>query len=433
MRAISADYIYPISSDPIKNGVVFIDDEGTILKIGSISEFGISISELENNQTEIEYYKGIICPGFINTHCHLELSHLHSQISEKAGIAGFIKEIVSKRTNFSAALIEQAIEDAEAEMIKNGIVAVGDVSNNLNTFKQKGKGNLLYHTFIEVFDLYAGKADELFEHALGLKKNLQNFENFNLRLPASIVPHSPYTVSKKMLELINKHALENGDILCVHNQESAEENQLFISKSGLLYDALNKMGVAISSIEKTGLNSLQSTLPLLKNFSKLLLVHNTFTTLDDIRFAKKQIEKNTSKVNRIRIEEIKNGDADISICGDQISNLYWCTCPNANLYIENKLPNYNNFIKENVCVTIGTDSLASNWSLSVLDELKTISKYFPEIPLQTLLLWATKNGANYLGFRHLGVIEKGKKPGLNLLKNISELKISMNTEMQKLV
>jgi cytosine/adenosine deaminase-related metal-dependent hydrolase len=102
------------------------------------------------------------------------------------------------------------------------------------------------------------------------------------------------------------------------------------------------------------------------------------------------------------------------------------------LYIENKLPDYNLFIQEKARVTIGTDSLASNWSLSVLDELKTITKHFPEIPLQTLLTWATKNGADFLGFNQLGTIEKGKKPGLNLLKNVDRLKIARETEVVKL-
>ncbi len=97
------------------------------------------------------------------------------------------------------------------------------------------------------------------------------------------------------------------------------------------------------------------------------------------------------------------------------------------------MPDYNNFIAENATVTIGTDSIASNWSLSVLDELKTISKYDHEIPLQTLLLWATKNGAELLGFDPLGTIEKGKKPGLNLLTGLDGFRITKDTKVLKLL
>ena len=416
MRKISADYIFTISSEPIKNGVIVIDDDGTILEVTKGDQ------ELRNKKqdSEIEYYEGIICPGFINTHCHLELSHLRSKIPESIGMTGFIKEIISIRSHFSDKQIQDAIIEAEEEMIKNGIVAVGDISNNNSTFGQKEKGNLFYHTFIEVFDLNPDKAGEVFEKAITLKKQHQQLETLNFKLSNSIVPHAPYTVSEKLFKLIIQNTDEKNSILSIHNQESEAENELFISKSGTIYDAFKNMGINTDLMRQTGLNSLRSTLPFLTFASKLLLVHNTFTSREDIKWAQKQLR---NKESRIKNHGQKS----------KIQNLFWCTCPNANMYIENKLPNYNYFIEENVRVTIGTDSLASNWSLSVLDELKMIVKQYPEIPLQTLLLWATKNGADFLGFTQLGSIEKGKSPGLNLLKNIDELKITSKTEVLKLV
>jgi len=408
MRLISADFIFPISSEPIKNGIVIIDEDGTVLEVGTVSDF-------KNKPSEIEYYEGVICPGFINTHCHLELSHLRSQVPENSGITGFIKEIISKRLRFSNQTILQAIADAEAEMIKNGIVAVGDISNNNSTFQQKSKGNLLYHTFIEVFEMNPDKAYEAFNKGLLLQQELFQISNF--KSPVSIVPHAPYTVSEKLLKLINENSIEEKSILSIHNQESETENELFISKSGLMVDAFKTMGVNTDFMRHTGINSLKSTLPFLKDAAKLLLVHNTFTTKKDIEFAKLQIANRKSLLRK----------------GQPSQNLFWCTCPNANKYIENKLPDYNCFIEEEVSVTIGTDSLASNWSLSILDEIKTIAKEYPVIPLQTLLLWATKNGADFLGFTQLGTIEKGKKPGLNLLKNLQGLKICDKTEVLKLI
>jgi len=397
MRQISADYIFPISSEPIKNGIVTIDDDGVILHVAK---------ENQHNKSEIEFYNGIICPGFINTHCHLELSHLRDQVAEHTGMTGFITDFISKRTAFSIEEIHQAISGAEVEMIKNGIVAVGDISNNSNTFKQKGKGNLLYHTFIEIFNLDSNKADEVFKNAINLKDQLQHLSTFNFQLSNSIVPHAPYTMSEKLLKMIDEYAAKNKSAISIHNQESEGESELFISKSGIMFDSFMKMGLNPDLIRQTGVNSLRSTLPFLKNAAKILLVHNTFISKEDIEWAESQISK---------------------------AQIYFCTCPNANLYIENKLPNYNYFIEKNARVTIGTDSLASNRSLSVLDELKTITKYYPEISLETLLLWATKNGADFFAFKQLGTIEKGKKPGLNLLKNIDGLKISEKTEVLKLI
>ena len=414
MRKITADYIFPISSEPIKNGAITIDEDGTIIEVSSPLR-GTSLGE---QKSELEYFEGIICPGFINTHCHLELSHLKGEISENKGMAGFIGEILSKRDLFSEKIIAEAIVNAENELIKNGIVAVGDISNNNNTFHQKSINNLFYHTFIEAFDLNPDRANEVFEKALLLKNDLikhTHLQHASHHTPSlegnprcSIVPHAPYTASDKLFQLISEEAIKNNSIISIHNQESEGENEIFISKSGKLFELFSKMGINMDFIKKTGVNSIQSTLPKFPLSQKILFVHNTFTTQSDIQFIKSQISNLRSQI-------------------------YFCTCPNANLYIENKLPDYSLFIRENVQMTIGTDSLASNWSLSILDELKTISKYFPEIPLHTLLIWATKNGADFLGLNQLGTIEKGKKPGLNLLKNLDGLKITAETEVIKLV
>jgi cytosine/adenosine deaminase-related metal-dependent hydrolase len=407
MRRLSADYIFPIASEPIKNGVITVDADGTIVSV-----------EKPADGVKAEYYKGIICPGFINTHCHLELSHMRSRIPEKLGMAGFIKSIVTERTRLSEEQLQDAIAAAEKEMIDNGIVAVGDISNNNSTFRQKAKGNILYHTFIEVFDLNPHKAQASFAAGLTLQQELSG-----LNLRSSIVPHAPYTVSENLLELIDAHAAKTKGIVSIHNQESKAESELFISHSGPIYEAFKAMGINTAVLRETGVNALKSTLPHLKNASNLLLVHNTYTTREDIKWAKEIMEKREGEM----------GNENISNLTSPISHLYWCTCPNANLYIENTLPDYNNFIAAKVLVTIGTDSLASNWSLSVLDELKTISTYYPDIPLQTLLLWATGNGAALLGLNHLGTLEKGKKPGLNLLTGIEEMKITKATKVTRLL
>src|ERR1043165_6393737 len=118
MRRIAANYIFPVSAEPVPDGVVTIDEDGLIL---DVAEKGAPFDQ---------HLDGIICPGFINSHCHLELSHLRSQITEKKGMTGFIKELLSKRFHFPAEEIQKSIEQAEEAMIRNGIVGVGDISNN---------------------------------------------------------------------------------------------------------------------------------------------------------------------------------------------------------------------------------------------------------------------------------------------------------------
>ncbi|MFL5764565.1 MAG: amidohydrolase family protein [Bacteroidia bacterium] len=389
MRRISADFVFPLSSEPIPGGVITIDEDGMIMDLGP-----------KGTAFDI-HYNGIICPGFINTHCHLELSHMRGKLSENTGMTGFIGELLGKRFVTSEAEIQKAIADAEEEMIRNGIVAVGDISNTDSTFSQKALTKLYYHTFIEIFSMHPGKAKETLDGG----KRLSGVAS-KLNLSNSIVPHAPYTLSEELLRLINEASKYS--IISIHNQESEGESELFISNSGPMYEAFKAMGIDPSLMRKTGLNSLRSTLPFLTAAKKILLVHNTFTRTEDIDWLRSNIK-------------------------DLNSRIYFATCPNANLFIENKLPDYDLFIRENLNVTIGTDSLASNRSLSVLDELKAIAKYYPAIPLQTLLQWSAKNGAELLDLDEMGTIEKGKKPGLNFLEHIEGGRITERTEVTKIV
>ncbi|MDQ3046289.1 MAG: amidohydrolase family protein [Bacteroidota bacterium] len=411
MRHLTADYIFPVSSPVIQNGIITVDSEGMIV---AVSQPGTI------NQDLLEKHQGVICPGFINTHCHLELSHMKGVISEKTGMTGFIGEILGNRNVSSPEAIEKAMKTAEEEMIRNGIVAVADISNNNASFKLKSESKIHFHTFVEVFSMDPKKAEQQMDEGKKLSLELSALDLAN-----SIVPHAPYTLSEDLLNLINEEAEQNNSIISIHNQESEGESELFLTGSGPMFDAFTKMGIKQELMRKTGLNSLRSTLPYLLNAQKILLVHNTFTTRDDIVWTKK-LEARSKK------QEVRGKNQDLTFNNQQLQ-LYWCTCPNANLYIENKLPEYDVFITENVKMTIGTDSLASNHSLSVLDELKTISKHSPHIPLQTLLSWACFNGAEFLGLKDLGCIEKGKRPGLNLLRNMNGAQLTAETEVLKLM
>lgn len=386
MKKISADYIFPGNSVPIKHGVVVINDIGEVLSV-----LNPEIEEI--NWDEVEQHEGIICPGFVNTHCHLELSYLKGVVAENTQLHGFVQELMTKRDDACIEDRLEAIVQAEKEMIANGIVAIGDIANGASTFNQKKKSNLKYHTFIEVFGLDPEQAESYFERAVELKKE------YYIQEHVSITAHAPYSMSRKLVELVN---LEKDELLTIHNQETDSENELFKSSSGNLFNQLTQFSDAIKNWKPTGKSSLISYFPKYSNTKRVLLVHNTFTNKEDIEFAK-----------------------------NYSSNVYWCFCPNANEYIEGKQPNYHLFLNEKC--TIGTDSLASNWSLSILDELKTISKKEPNISLQLLIKWATFNGAKFLGFNDLGAIEKGKSPGLNLISGIRNEQITEHSSIKKII
>ena len=110
-------------------------------------------------------------------------------------------------------------------------------------------------------------------------------------------------------------------------------------------------------------------------------------------------------------------------------NTYWCLCPNSNLHIEAHMPPLDLLVEEDCRIVTGTDSLAANNRLSILEELKTLQRFFPSVPLQDLILWATLNGASALGEEAtFGSIQPGKKPGLLLLQDVDLKKLQLLPE-----
>ena len=396
MKKITAKYIFPITSAPIKNGVIVIDEKGIIKAIGKRSDF---------NEYELEIHDGVIVPGFINTHCHLELSHMKGKVNTGTGLIPFIKGVVTSRASEQAE-IDAAIQQADEAMIQEGIVAVGDISNKIDTAKQKAKSPIRYYSFVEMFDfLQDDWAEREFEkyHEVYQK---QASGNGNLK---SGVPHAPYTVSKTLFEKINQLNDDEDVTVSIHNQETLEENLLFLTKTGGFIDFYNDFNIPLDQFEATGKPSIQYALQYMNPKARTLFVHNTMTDDKDIKFAQNWSDKT-----------------------------YWATCPNANLYIENRLPNYQVFIDNNVKMTIGTDSLTSNWKLSILSEMKTISKYQSYVPFEDLLKWATINGAEALGMdADLGSLEVGKQPGLNVLTGLDIqdgcFALTDETEITKLI
>ncbi len=338
---------------------------------------------IEDAGDEVQNFEGIITPGLINAHCHLELSHMKGMIPAHTGLQEFVKQIVALR-QVDQESIQEAIVSAEAEMMANGIVAVGDISNTLDTLSQKAKHNLAYYSFVELYDLDPTLTADKIKAGLEIQKQFQ--ENC---VRASLVPHAPYSVTNNLWNLLSAHF--GIHTISLHNQETPDENDFFKTKTGSFLGMYERTKVNLDFFEATGLSSLQSILPIFKKAHHGILVHNSFTSAEDIQAVHAAMD-----------------------------NAFWCLCPNANQYIEQTMPPIELLRSKNAKMVIGTDSYASNWSLSVLDELKTIQQHHPQIPLDEMLGWATLNGARALQMdKHLGSFEKGKKPGVVLIKDFN--------------
>jgi cytosine/adenosine deaminase-related metal-dependent hydrolase len=297
--------------------------------------------------------------------------------------------------------ISDAIERADREMYEGGIVAVGDISNKADTAICKEKSPLRYYTFVEMFDfLQDHLADSTFDRYYDVFR-VQSSGKGNRK---SCVPHAPYTVSPTLFKRINQ-ANDTAVTVSIHNQETPHENELFRYKTGGFKTFLEQFGFSLDHFSPRGENSIFYTLEHLRADTRALFVHNTLTSREDIEAAQRWNPQ-----------------------------VYWATCPNANLYIENRLPNYQIFIDAGAKVTIGTDSLTSNWQLSILEEMKTILRYQSYVPFHTVLRWATLHGAEALGFEEdLGSIEAGKTPGLLLLDIGPDFRLDASTQVRRLI
>ncbi|NUQ25345.1 MAG: amidohydrolase family protein [Saprospiraceae bacterium] len=391
MRKITADYICPVDQAPIPNGVVVINENGLILSLDT--------SEA-HDPASLEYHHGIIVPGFVNTHCHLELSHMKGRVFTGTGLLPFLQNVVKFREIPMEEILD-AIEKADQYMYDAGIVAVGDISNKLDTAAVKAKSKLRYYTFVEMFDFMQNdRAASTFDQYEAVFQG-QSEHHGNRK---SRVPHAPYTVSEKLFRLIREANGDTDQTISIHNQETTHEDELFLLRSGGFIDFYNSFGIPFEAFEATGQNSIYYAMAHLNPALRTLFVHNTMT-----------------------------GPADIRAAHSWSDRVYWATCANANLYIENRLPHYQHFLDENARMTIGTDSLTSNWQLSVLDEMKAIAKYQSYVPFDTLLRWATLNGAEALGFEaELGSITPGKTPGLNLITHTGGLRIAPEAQVKRL-
>jgi cytosine/adenosine deaminase-related metal-dependent hydrolase len=373
------------------NHVIITNEKGQVHEIVDEKEAGSDVERLD----------GIISPGFINCHCHLELSHMKGLIPEKTGLVDFVFKVVTQRF-FPEEEILEAIEHAENEMLQKGIVAVGDICNNLLTLPLKLKQNLHYQNFIEVSGWVPSVVDVRFERS----KNF--YDSFRKEFKTtSLVPHAPYSVSENLWEKMEPFF--NNKVVTIHNQETSFEDEVFQKGSGDFVRMYEMMNIDNSFFVPSGRSSLQTYFHKLKDASSVLLVHNTFTTQSDVHYVAKQSAVNEQQLN-------------------------WCLCINANLYIEDAVPPVELLRKSRSNIVIGTDSLASNHSLSILDELITLQKHFPLVPATVMLQWATLNGAKALEIdSNFGSFETGKTPGVVLIRHLQKDQFSAATTAHRVL
>jgi len=403
-RKFKADYLYLGDKMAEPGSVLITTTEGRVRSVVSGDEAGEGV----------EGYEGLLCPGFVNCHCHLELSHLKGVIPEGTGLVDFLSMVIGRRGPGGSAdrgqgtepdqaaglrgRVREAMAAGEREMLDNGIVAVGDICNTTDTLEQKRPGRLTYRNFIETMGFIGtGEADRFAASRAVFGAFEEAFPGLN-----SIVPHAPYSVSPALFRLIAGFA--GGRALTMHSQETEAENEWMRAGTGDFRRLYEMLGLDVSFFHGAGERSLAAILPYFHPEQPMILVHNVATEEMDLEKAARW------------------------------TNLCFCLCPNANRYISGKLPDVGMLVRRGCRLVVGTDSLASNQGLSILAELWTLQEAYPELATGTLLGWATSCGAAALQVDDVfGSFGPGKMPGVLLLQGLEGNRLTAGTRVSRLV
>jgi aminodeoxyfutalosine deaminase len=391
MKRFSAQYIFTNKNLPLKRAIINVEDNGTIVKVEE------NRGVLKETQS-VEFYNGIIVPGFVNCHCHLELSHLKGAIAEGNGLGDFIMNIRTLRKYDQKDIIAAAKTEDE-DLFREGVSLCADTCNTPVTFNIKKESRIRYINLAEVFGIDPEKADKRMDELIFLIKTAEDE-----RVTCYPVPHSAYSVSLPLFRMLRKKSVSN-KVTSIHFMESESEALFLKDHSGPLRKSYEESGMLPASLQISK-NHVTAIMKEVTPSGNLILVHNTHAD-----------RKTVSEVK-------KRGDT------------FWCLCPGSNLYVENKLPPVELLMDEECKIVIGTDSLSSNKKLSILSEMKIIQKHFPSIKLDELIRWATINGAEALGEGDAyGTIEPGKKPGLLLIEDIDlvNLRLLPETRVKRLI
>ncbi len=378
-RRVTAEYIYTSGpSGVIRNGYVEYDEaDGTIVSVGECAE-GEEITP------------GALAPGFVNGHCHIELSHLHGKFRKGTGMAGFIDQINELRDWAGREEKTRLVKVWMDEMWAAGVSAMADISNDDASFEVKKYHDMYTRTFLEVF----GSEPHMCEGVMAEVTALNELAD-KAGIDAAPTPHSCYTMSPELLSASAAAGLAKG-FLSYHSQESQEEEDLLRTGTGAMYENRKRSGMSTPPV--TGESSLKYFLQRLAAAADapyeqhILLVHNVCLEQEDIEAAK-----------------------------EKMKNVFWAICPLSNIFIHNALPPVGLMRENGLDIMLGTDSLSSNDDLDMVKEMYCLHANFPEVPMAEIITWATLNGARFLAKEDvMGSLETGKRPGIVRINNVDE-------------
>jgi len=364
---LKAKYLIPYPEHCIENGAVAI--KGTkIHHVGTFDE----IKTLTDIDKIIDLGNAVILPGLINIHTHLDLTNLHNRIKPTTNFTHWVFQIVGARIRWKEEDYISSIEKGIELCVESGTTTVADIANTEYSFSVLKKSPLRKVVYKEVIDLHPDHANDV------LKKTQSELSTImpDDLLSIGLSPHAPYSVSRELYQAIAQFAVETGTPVCTHTAETRDEIEFLTKGAGSFPAFLRQLRAMPDNWQPPGLSSIQylNKTGILRNHP--LLIHCNYVTDEEISL-------------------IKSSGSSVAFC------------PRSHHFFGHTNHPVQKLLDAGINVGLGTDSLASNDTLSILDEMKYLSLN-NSIPPNILITMATINGAKALGLESkTGQIKEG--------------------------
>lgn len=353
---LKSRYVVPVDGPVIENGGVVIR-EGRIAAVGRAADLHAS--------PVIDHGDAVICPGFINAHTHLELTLLAGKIPPSPDFVDWLKRLIGLLAAQPATLenVAEAVNLGIAQSLAAGVTSIGDITRRPAWSRGPlGGSPIRAVSFGEVIAMGRGR--------IQLRERLEaaaSIECQTNRLHIGISPHSPYTVEPDGLRACADRGRRMNAPLCIHLAETAEEALFTQSRSGRFAEFLQEMGIGDEDIPTSGCTPVELCRATGGLGRRTIVAHGNYVS-----------------------------DADIAIIADSGASVAYC--PRTHHAFGHPPHPFREMLRAGINVCIGTDSLASNPSLSILDELRFLHERHPDVATHELMAMGTIGGAAALGY-----------------------------------
>lgn len=365
---LRAKIVLPVSSAPIGNGAVAVEGD-RIVGVGAAKDVAASHTGETRDLGSV-----VLLPGLINAHCHLDYTDMAGKIKSGGSFIDWLRQITELKNALTEADFLAAIDHGLDQLAKSGTTSVVNIEAYPQLVDRVNPHGLRIWWCPELIDFQTEVPPEkLFKSVVAFIANRD--KTFG---GIGVSPHAPYTVSSELYRLTARWAREQGAVLTTHVAESEEEDDMIRRGTGTMYDWFRRAGRDMSDCKRFGVVQLLSEYGVFD--ANCLAAHANCLTPADVTL-------------------LKHTQAHV------------VQCPNTHRYFRRGLPNIEELWQAGINVCLGTDSLASNNSLtglSMFDEMMTLANMFPRLAPETFLRLATVCGAKALNREdQLGKIAPG--------------------------